>query len=80
MRLHEIVVSCMPLQMKISLDSSSKTLVNEKSMKEQKDQILKEPNKQLFDAHEEGELEQPKELDFPKHNKRNKKRNSIRPY
>ena len=38
MRLDEILVLCMPLQIEISLDSSSKTLVNEKSMKEQKDQ------------------------------------------
>ena len=56
----------MPLWMEISLDGSSKTLVNERIIGEQKDQTLKEKNKEFYNAHEEDELEEPKEHEFSK--------------
>ena len=55
MRLDEILVSCMPLRMEISLDSNFETSINEKPIKEQNDQTLKEPKKEFYDAHKEDE-------------------------
>ena len=50
MRVDAIPVPCMPLQMEISLDGSSKTLRNDKIEEEQNHKTLKEENKEFFDA------------------------------
>ena len=55
MRLDEIPISCMSMRMEISLDGSSKTSKNEKSIEEQIDQILEEKNKEFYNAHKENE-------------------------
>ena len=64
MRTDEILVPCMPLQMKISLDCSSKTSRNVEIEEEQNYQTLKEENKEFFDVQEEKEIEEPRELEL----------------
>ena len=51
-RIEEIRVPCKPLQMKISLDGSSKTLRVKTLEKEQKYETLKEGNEEFHDAQE----------------------------
>ena len=66
MRVDEILVPCMPLQMEISLDGSSKTLRMKTLEKEQKHETLKEENEEFCDAQEGKEQNKTRELELSK--------------
>ena len=55
MRVDEIPIPCMPLQMKISLDGNFETPRMETIEREQKHATLKEENKEFHDAQEGNE-------------------------
>ena len=62
MRLDEMPVSCMPLQIEISLAGDFKTSMNEKSiLEEQTDQPLEETNEEYYETCENNESKPPKE-------------------
>ena len=66
MRVDEIPVPCMPLQMEISLNGSSKTLRVETIEREQNHQTLKDENKEFHESQEEKEQNETQELELSK--------------
>ena len=66
MRTDEISLSCMPLWIEMSLGGSLKTLRDDKIEEEQNHQTLDKENEECFDAHEEKEQNETKELELSK--------------
>ena len=77
MKVKEIPIPCMPLQMEISLDGSFETPRKMRIKEEQNHQTLKEENKEFFDAQEGKEKNKTHELSSPKLNRKDKQGDFI---